>query len=141
MAHDSNTKSHLDHNPNLWMKRFGIVTREEQIAVNKQIVAEVRRREEDSRKARELKGKSVLGRQHLKNTLIGTPYTPKRSGFRILTHSIDPEIRKSTIKWMRELIQRGKEILELWRAGDFRLPYPLGLFPPTGIRLAEPIGW
>jgi hypothetical protein len=26
---------------------------------------------------------------------------------------------------MRELIQRGKEILELWRAGDFRLHCPL----------------
>jgi REP element-mobilizing transposase RayT len=127
--------------PNLWMKRFGISTREAQIEVNKQIVAEVRRREEDSRKSRELAGKSVLGRERLKSTRIGTSYTPKRSGRRMLTHSVDPHIRKNTIKWMRALINKGKEVLELWRTGDFRLPYPLGLFPPTGIRLAEPIGW
>ena len=127
--------------PNAWMKRFGILSKEDQQRSNQQIVAELTTREEKHQKRRNSEGKRVLGASKLKNTPVGAPYIPERTGYKMLTHSLDKATRIRTITWMRELIQKGKTVLEKWRSGDFSVRYPLGLFPPTGIRIAEPIGW
>lgn len=127
--------------PNCWMSRFGIKTEQEQREVSQRIVNEVRSREERHRKRRELANKPVIGRKRLTEQPVGTAYVPERTGKRMLTHCDDKDIRKATIKWLRALIQRGKEVLAEWRRGNTSVRYPLGLFPPTGIRLAEPIGW
>ena len=126
---------------NGWMKRFGIVDPLEQAEVNRAILAEVRRREADSRAVRVAEKKTLIGKKRLVATPIGTPCVPDRTGKRMLVHSEDREIRKETIKWIKDLLDEGREVLECWRMGDTSVPYPLGLFPPTGIRLAEPIGW
>ena len=126
---------------NAWMRRFGITDPQEQHEINQNIIAMVREREAIHREERELKGRSVIGRRRLVETPIGAPYRPDRKGRRMLVHSLDPEFRKKQIHWIRELIQAGREVLECWRLGDMSVQYPMGLFPPTGIRLVEPIGW
>ena len=126
---------------NGWMKRFGITDRKEQLAINRAIVERVRMQEEEHRRERQRRGMGVIGRRKLVQRPVGTPYTPKRSGRKMLTHSNDPEKRRETLKWMMALIRHGREVQEQWRQGDMTVSYPMGLFPPTGMRLVEPICW
>ena len=126
---------------NVWMERFGITDPHEQYLMNQSIIEMVREREAGHREAREAKGRSVVGRRRLEDISVGAPYQPDRRGRRMLVHSVDREFRKKQIRWIRELIRVGREVLERWRQGDFSVSYPMGLFPPTGVRLVEPIGW
>ena len=126
---------------NSWMKRFEIEDPREQAAINRKILDDVRYREAESRAARLAEKKTVIGRKRLIATPIGAPYTPERTGRRMLVHSVHRDLRREIIEWMRNLLADGREVLERWRAGDTTAPYPLGLFPPTGVRLAEPVGW
>ena len=123
------------------MERFGITDPEEQHEINKNIIADVRDREEEHRLERERKGKYVLGRKAVVETRVGAQYKPDRKGRKMLVHSLDRKFRKKQIKWIKELIARGREVLKRWRLGAIHEPYPLGLFPPNGVRLAEPIRW
>ncbi len=123
------------------MARFGVKTESGQRAVSRLIVKKTRELEAHFRALREEEGKTVMGRKHLMNQEIGAPYTREVEGCRMYVHSEDKDLRKATIKWIKELIEQGREVLERWREGDLSVPYPMGLFPPTGIRLIEPIGW
>ena len=134
-------KAHFQIDQVTWMERFGVITDEEKRRVCKQIIAEVAAREEGHHATRKAEGRSVLGARRVAEQPIGTLYIPERTGRRMLTHSEDPEIRKRTIRWMKELIYRGKEVLLQWWQGDLTIPYPPGLFPPTGPRMVEPIYW
>ncbi len=108
---------------------------------NRAILGELRRREGVNRTMRQIEGKAVIGAKRLVGTPIGAPYVPTRTGRRMQVHSVDRELRRQTIAWMKRLYEKGRRVLERWRLGDFSWAYPFGLFPPTGIRLAEPIGW
>ena len=134
-------KNFFEVDMNDWMNRFGITDPEEQHEVNQSIIADVREREAKHCAIREEEGKSFLGRKKVVETRVGAQYQPEREGCKMLTHCEDKEFRVETIGWMKRLIAKGREVQELWRQGDFSVPYPLGLFPPSGGRLAEPIGW
>ena len=134
-------KNSYEINFNAWMERFGITDPQEQHLVNQNIIGMVREREAVHREAREDKGRGVIGLRRFEDTTEGAPYKPDRKGRRMLVHSLDSEFRKRQISWIRELIRAGREVLERWRQGDFSVSYPMGLFPPTGVRLVEPIGW
>ena len=126
---------------NAWMERFGITDPQEQHEVNKNIIAMVREREAVHRALREKESRGVIGRKRLVETTVGGRYRPERTGRRMLVHSVDPNFRKEQIRWIKALIQAGRDVLARWRLGDTSVQYPMGLFPPTGVRLVEPIGW
>jgi REP element-mobilizing transposase RayT len=132
-------KNHFRVDCNAWMKRFGIEDTEAQREVNREIEGEVGRREEGHRAQRQ--GQAAMGRKALVETKVGREYVPERSGKKMLIHSVHREFRKERIRFFRELIAEGREVLERWRQGDMACRYPRGLFPPSGIRLVEPIGW
>lgn len=124
-----------------WMKRFGITDPHEQHEVNQEIIAKVREREAEHQKERESEKRSVIGRKRLVETEIGAAYRPNRNGRRMLVHALDKKFRKKQILWIRKLIAAGREVYERWKLGDLSIPYPMGLFPPHGLRLVEPIRW
>jgi REP element-mobilizing transposase RayT len=126
---------------NSWMERLGVTEPEAQHEVNQSIIEDVRLRELNHREARKADGRGVMGRKRLVETAIGAHYIPARTGKKMLLHSVDRVFRREQLRWLRELIAEGRRVLERWRVGDFSEPYPMGLFPPTGIRLAEPLGW
>jgi REP element-mobilizing transposase RayT len=134
-------KNSLTISPNALFQKFGITDEAEIRTLNRVIIDEVRRREEKNRTLRQDEGKAVIGAERLAATPIGTHYVPDRTGRRMRVHCVDRELRRATLKWMRELYRRARVVLDRWRIGDFSVPYPIGLFPPTGIRLAEPLGW
>ena len=38
---------------------------------------------------------------------------------------------------LKDLYSKGKEVLKNWKNGDYSVPYPLGLYPPSMPKLGE----
>lgn len=134
-------KNYLEIDCNDWMQSLGIEDKQAQRELNQEIYQKLVDTEKGYAAEREKENKPVLGRRRLVETPVGAPYTPKREGKRMYVHSRDKALRKRIIAWIKNLIAQAKEVYARWKSGDMSVPYPLGLFPPTGVRLAEPIGW
>ena len=134
-------RNSLTISPNALFQKFGITDEAEIRRLNGVIIEEVRRREQRNRMQRQTEGRVVIGAKRLAATPIGTHFVPHRTGRRMRVHCGDRALRRDTLLWMRELYRRARVVLDRWRLGDLSVPYPIGLFPPTGIRLAEPLGW
>jgi hypothetical protein len=128
-------------NPNALFHKFGITNEAEIRRLNSVIVAEIRCREEKNRAQRQAEGRSLIGARRLISTPIGTPYTPHRTGRRMRVHSHDRELRIQILAWMRKLYRKARAVFDRWKLGDYSVPFPMGLFPPSNIRLVEPLGW
>ena len=81
-----------------------------------------------------------MGRDRLMNQPINTTYRPKRSGKRMCCLSEDRSMRIDFINFLKDLYAKAKAVAERWKLGDYSLPYPLGLYPPSTPKLAEPLG-
>ena len=134
-------KNHFEVDLMSWMERYNVTSKEEQLEVNQKILARTRELEAEYRAQREAAGHKVFSRREVVETPIGHPYTPDRTGKKMLVHCIDPKLRRKTIKWIKGLEALAKEVQERWKLGDYSVPYPEGLFPPNGMRLQEPIDW
>ncbi|MCB0309673.1 MAG: transposase [Bdellovibrionales bacterium] len=138
---DSSKSSHDFHlDFDLWMSAFDIHDPEEKQRINQRIVERVKELEGEYRKERKEKGLRVKGAKNLMLTPLDTPYVPKRTGRKMWCICRDIELRKAFISAVKALVQKGKEVYERWHAGDFSVPYPLGLFPPSMPKLGEHIG-
>ena len=126
--------------PNAWMEAFGVSDPLEQQKTNNVLVARIRLLEQRARKKRDLTGKRILGREKLLSQPINIYYRPKRSGRRMWVLSEVRSVRVAFINFLKNLISEGKRVRALWKMGDFSSPYPLGLYPPSMPKLAEPIG-
>jgi REP element-mobilizing transposase RayT len=126
--------------PDGWMKAtFGITSKKKRREINKRIVKKLRKAEQRNREVREAEGVPVVGAKSLQREAIGSPYTPKRTGKKMYVHCVDVDLRIEYIRKCKALVAAGRACLKRWRMGDMTARYPLGLFPPTGIRLAEPL--
>ncbi len=85
-------------------------------------------------------GKSVIGSNRLLNQSLNTSYQPKRTGKRMACLCDDVQLRIDFIGFLKDLYAKARTVLERWKSGDYSLPYPLGLYPPSMPKLAEPIG-
>jgi hypothetical protein len=81
-----------------------------------------------------------MGRDKLMNQPINTTYRPKRSGKRTCCLSEDRSTRIDFINFIKDLCAKAKAVAARWKLGDYSLPYPLGLYPPSMPKLAEPLG-
>ena len=126
--------------PNAWMEAFGIKDPKEQEAVNNKLIDRVRTLEERAANVRKREGKTVMGRERLMNQSMNISYQSKRAGKRMACLSDDIQLRIDFIEFLKDLYAKAREVLERWKSGDYSLPYPLGLYPPSMPKLAEPIG-
>ena len=78
-----------------------------------------------------------MGRERLVNQQLNTTYQPDRHGKKMWCISADKELRKRFIDWAKELVTEAREVLKRWRMGDFYVPYPPGLYPPSLPKRAE----
>lgn len=131
-----NKKRHLlPIHPDAWLQCFGL--EQERAEYNRKILKQIQEAEDEFEQERRREGRSCIPFTKLISTPIGKPYQPERSGKKMLCHCHDKEIRKAVIRECQELIARGREVLMRWRAGDYSLPFPLGLFPPSMPRTGE----
>ena len=136
------TEQHtFEINPNGWMEAFGVTSPEEQEKVNSILTERVRLLEARARKLRAVTGKRVMGRAKLIAQPIDTLYRPKnRRGRRMWCLSEVRAKRVEFINFLKKLRKEGRRVLELWRLRDYSVPYPLGLYPPSMPKVAEPLG-
>ena len=127
--------------PNALFRKFGITNRDEIQRLSGEILDRIRQKEQENRERRAELGHTVIGAQRLQSIKIGAHFIPHRTGRRMRVHCSDPRKRRTVFKAMRRLQRRSRAVLARWRMGDFSVRYPIGMFPPTGIRLAEPIDW
>lgn len=121
--------------PDAWLQCFRL--QGERAEYNRRILSRVQKAEEEFNEERDKAGRSCMPYRKLVSTPIGAEYKPEREGKRMLVHCHDKPLRRLIIRWCKELIARGREVLRRWREGDYSVPYPLGLFPPSFPRLGE----
>jgi REP element-mobilizing transposase RayT/hemerythrin len=125
--------------PNAWMESFGISSKEEQKRINQRLIARVSTLEKRARKKREREGKQVLGATQLINQTLNVTYLSKRSGKRMWCLCEDRDFRIRFIQFLKDLFSKARAVRTRWALGDYSEPYPLGLYPPTMPKLAEPL--
>lgn len=126
--------------PNAWMKALRITDPEEQARVNDRIVERVRRLESRARTKRVQERKRVMGRERLISQPLDIHYRPRRSGRRTSVLTEVRSLRIEFIRFLKQLMDQARRVYQRWKVGDFSEPYPLGLYPPSMPKLAEPLG-
>lgn len=126
--------------PDAWMEAFDIVDPEEKERINKEIIYRVRAVELEIREERQSCKRTVFGARRLMLQPMNATYIPNRKGRRTWCISCNTELRADFILMVKALIERGREVYERWKIGDFSTRYPPGLFPPSMPKLVYPIG-
>jgi hypothetical protein len=125
--------------PNAWLEAFGITDPTEQAQWNARLKERLLVLERRAREKRNRMNRRPMGREKLLAQLLDKYYEPKRSGRRMWCLSEDRKLRIEFISHLKELIAKAKEVYQRWFVGDFSEPYPLGLYPPSMPKLAEPV--
>jgi REP element-mobilizing transposase RayT len=125
--------------PNAWLVAFGITSKEDQDRYNQRLIERVRTVEEREQKKRERLGKKVMGAEKLRNQCFDTTRLSSRAGKRMWCMSENRDLRIRFIEFLKSLFAEARSIRERWKVGDYSLPYPLGLYPPSMPKLAEPL--
>ena len=112
--------------PDLWMDSFGITDPKTRSEINSHIFITVKEEEDRLKK----QNPRVIGAQALTLQSISKPFTPKKFSPRMWCICKNKEVRINFIKWVKLLINKGREVSARWKCGDFSKPYPPGLFPP-----------
>ena len=126
--------------PDAWMEAFGITDPAERSSINQRIVEGVYEAEQDYREERAREAKTVISPNRLIETEIAAPYTPSRSGKKMICLGTDRQDRVGFIEFVKSLISEAREIYEQWKVGNIHLPYPPGLYPPAMPKLANVVG-
>jgi REP element-mobilizing transposase RayT len=125
--------------PNAWMKCFGINSKEDQDRLNAELKMRILAQEARYHEQRQRDGKTVIGREKLLGQRFDTSYTPERHGRRMWCLSDEKEPRINFITWVKDLIKQAREVYRRWQRGDSSVPFPLGLYPPSMPKVAEPL--
>ena len=126
--------------PDAWLEAYGITDPEEQMRWNQRLVERIRILEERARKKRKKEGKSCIGSAALSAQRLTLDYQPKRTGRRMSCLSEKRSRRMEFLDFLKDLVERAREVLLRWRVGDYSVLYPPGLFTPSMPKLLEPIG-
>lgn len=137
---DSKKTHQFRLDPNAWLKAHKITDPDEQAAANSTLLARIRTLEKRAAAKRQKAGKKVIGCETLLSQCLNTTYLPNRSGKRMCCLSEERQLRIDFINFLKDLYAKAKEIAARWKLGDFSNPFPLGLYPPSMPKLAEPIG-
>ena len=123
--------------PNAWMEVFGITDPDEQREINERLVTRIELLEKRARITR--RGRTPMGRERLLNQRLDKYYQPERTGQRSWCLSEDRALCREFIADMKARMELAAEVYQRWKMGDFSDPYPLGLYPPSMPKLAEPL--
>ena len=129
--------------PNLWMKSFGVTTKEEIEEANRKILHYLTAFELEAEEDRRKLGRRVMGRKKLTVLGMDFKYEPKKPSQRIFVYSMDKELRVHLIQRYRAFCARCTECYERWKLGDFSVVWPEGALlpppPPTTNYFPEPL--
>ena len=116
--------------PNEWMKCFKEYRDRDPEEIKEEILSFIRAKEDKCRKKRDEKGWTVLGAAKLRTQSIYKKFKPKKWGRRMLCLSDDIELRQEFLIIYKQVCEKCHQVYRRWRAGDFRVPFPEGMFAP-----------
>jgi len=131
-------KIYLEIEPDAWMKALDVEDEEVEI-INEGIVSDLREKEKEYELARAAEKKGVLGARRMALTPIGAAYQPERRGRKTLCIGEKDE-RKLFMAFARHVFKKGRAVLAQWRDGNYRVPYPVGLYPPSMVKQGNLLG-
>ncbi len=118
---------------------MGITSEEDKAKINEKLINRIKKLEERARRKRVVEKRSVIGAKRLCEQPFNLTYQSKRSGKRMWCLSEKRHLRIQFISFLKNLFYEARLVRERWAMGDFSLKYPLGLYPPTVPKLAEPV--
>jgi len=126
--------------PNSWIPLLyeGTLEESEIQEINTKIHERVRQIEAEYQNTRQVKQIQVLGAKRLSRQAIDKPYSPSKFSKRMWCICKDLELRASFINSIKALIDSAKKVYNLWKTGDTKVRYPVGMFPPRFPRLVNP---
>ena len=123
--------------PNAWLEAFGYHSPTEQETINKRLVDRIRLLEERAERLRRRENKRIIGRERLLTQVLDTTYRPERSGRKTWCLSERRSVRRTFIRFFKELMHKARAVRQRWIMGDVSVPYPPGLYPPSMPKLAN----
>ena len=132
----------LTFSPNSLYQAFGVSDAEQVSSYNERVLLEIRNREEEYARERELGGKTCFGKYALQKEPLMKPHLPKRSAFdrKILFHTSHKELAFSFLRQFQLFCRRCREAYVAWREGNYLEKWPPGAFRPPLRPVANAIG-
>ena len=127
----------LEIEPDAWMELFGIEDEKERQQVNEKVLRMVRESERSYEDIRREEGRTVLGRDLLAAAHLDLDYVPQRKGKKMWCICDDVDLRVRYIEWAKSLKKQARAVYERWKAGDYSVKYPPGVFPPAVPKIAN----
>jgi hypothetical protein len=121
------------------MEVFGITSPEEQQKLNQRLIERVRTLEERAEIKRKRLGRKVMGATRLQAERLNTTHQPDRKGKRMWCLCEDRPLRIQFTLFLKGLFARARAVRARWEVGDYTVPYPMGLYPPSQPKLVEPL--
>lgn len=135
---DSKQEHTFTLDPDAWLRAFNIPEAEHE-EWNSRLIRRIRTLEERFGARRRLKHQRVLGAERLRAQPLDITYRPVRTGRRMWCLTEDRTLRREFIRFFDSISREARAILQRWRRGDFSARFPLGLYPPSFPKLAEPL--
>ena len=126
----------LELAPDAWMEIMEVPDRD-RAKINERIISIVHKTDTRFQKRREKEQKKAMGRERLLTSPFSLNYKSERKGKKSYCISSSISLRVHIIQTVKALINKGKEVLEKWRAGDHALRYPIGIYPPSMPRMGN----
>jgi len=123
--------------PDAWLKAFGITEKSDRDRMNSRLVDRIRHLEERAKLKRKRLHQSIIGKEKLIRQRIDLTYRPIRTGRKMWCLSEKRCLRVKFVSFLKDLMSAAREVRKRWFQGDFTLPYPPGLFPPSLPKLAN----
>ncbi len=120
----------LKREPNAWMRCFNIKNDSDVLAINDEIMKNVRIREQLASDKRNKKGWLVMGFKALKSQPIMKSHSPKKRSRKIFVISSIKKLRINIIQNFKKFCDICKDCYKQWRLGNFKIEWPLGAFKP-----------
>jgi REP element-mobilizing transposase RayT len=129
LENESKLSCKLVITPDAWTTCFPEISDANEI--NQRIYDLIKLAEDEYYQLRIQKNQSVPSPSKLQSENFNLEYQSKRQGRRTFCISANKDLRRSFIRSVRSIIEKANEIYQKWLKGDFSIPYPLGLYPPS----------
>jgi REP element-mobilizing transposase RayT len=116
-----------------WLHAFNNTAHQGTASIKQQVIDAVRTAEAELIKQHGPVRKQSLQKKQEKEQ----NYKPKKYSKRMWCICSDKPLRIAFIALVKHLRHKARQVLQRWKQGDFSLPYPLGLFPPSFPKLAN----
>jgi hypothetical protein len=130
VAHLKRSEEALEHElvikPLAWLELFGITDRKRIEAIRQRVIKLVYEQEAKYQKERT---RPVIGAQNLRRQRYLKPHVPAKRGRKIFVISVDPEMRRRIISFVRQISETCRMCYERLKQGG-SVTWPDGIFIP-----------